>query len=132
MSFKQQQAFTLMEVLVVILIISILAAAAIPILQGRVDSAKWTEANSAAGMIRCAAKVYFAQTGVAVTGSLSEGTVLDALAIKSGDLTGTYFVASDYTIDSVDSDGVAVVTVTGSLPDAPKGSKTLTADGDWE
>lgn len=132
MRFKEQQAFTLVELMVVILIVGVLAAASIPILRGRIDSAKWAEANSAAGMIRNAAKVHYAQTGVMITGSLANASVLNALAIKVGDLTGTYFVASDYTIDSVNSSGIATITVKGSLPKAPTGSKTLKPNGDWE
>ena len=129
---NKRAALTLMELLVVILIVCILAAAAIPIMRGRIDNAKWAEANSAAGMIRSAVKVYYAENGAGVTGSLSDISVLNALAIGAGDLTGTYFVASDYNIDSVNSSGIATVTVTGSLPKAPTGSKTLYPDGDWE
>ena len=128
----RRAALTLMELMVVILIVGILAAAAIPIMRGKIDNAKWAEANSAAGMIRSAVKVYFAEHGTGVTGSLSDVSVLNALAIGAGDLTGTYFVASDYNIDSVNSSGIATVTVKGSLPKAPTGSKTLYPNGDWE
>ena len=37
------KGFTLVELMVVILIVSILAAVAIPILSGRIDAAKWSE-----------------------------------------------------------------------------------------
>lgn len=129
---NRQRAFTLIELMVVILIVGILAAASLPILRGRLDSAKWAEANAAAGMIRSAVKVYYVESGTAITGSLADISTLNALGIGSGDLTGTYFVASDYNIDSVDSDGVATITVTGSLPDAPSGSRTLQPNGNWE
>ncbi|MBL7214787.1 MAG: type II secretion system protein [Phycisphaerae bacterium] len=129
---NKRAALTLMELLVVILIVAILAAATVPILRGKINSAKWAEANSAAGMIRSAVKVYYAEKGIAITGSLGDVSVLNALAIGAGDLTGTYFVASDYTIDSINTDGVATITVTGSLPKAPTGSKTLLPNGDWE
>ena len=125
-------AFTLMELLVVILIVSILASIMIPIIRGRIDSAKWAEANAAAGMIRNAVKVYYFETGMEITGSLGDISVLDALSIRTGDLTGTYFVASDYTIDSVNDEGIATITVSGSLPKAPNDSKTLYPDGKWE
>ncbi|MHC5164884.1 MAG: hypothetical protein ACYSOI_05980, partial [Planctomycetota bacterium] len=58
--------------------------------------------------------------------------VQQALGMQSGDLTGSYFTASDYTIDSVNSDGVAVITVTGSQTNAPSGSKTLALDGTFD
>lgn len=121
-----------MELLVVILIVSILVAATIPIIRGRVDSAKWAEANAAAGMIRNAVKVYYTENEIAITGSLDQMSVMNALDIGVGELTGTYFVASDYTIDSVNSEGIATITVTSSLPNAPAGSKTFSVDGTWE
>ncbi len=128
----QQKAFSLMELLIVILIISVLAAAIMPIIRGKVERAKWTEANAAAGMIRSAVKMYYAESGVVLTGSLANFPILDTLGINPGGLTGTCFVASDYTIDSVNADGIATITVTGSLPNAPAGSMTLQANGDWK
>ena len=127
-----QRAFTLIELMVVILIVGILAAAAIPLMRGKIDESKWAEANSAAGMIRSAVKVYYAETGTAVTGSLTDGSLMNYLEITTGDLTGAYFVASDYNIDSVNSDGIATINVTGSQTNAPTGSKTLESNGDWE
>ena len=118
--------------MVVILIVGVLAAASVPLMRSRIDRSKWTEANAVAGTIRTAVKVYFIETGNTVTGSLDNASVQQALGIQSGDLTGSYFVASDYVIDSVSSDGVAVITATGSQTNAPPGSKTLAADGTWQ
>lgn len=129
---NRRHGFSLIELMVVILIIGILAAAVVSILHGRVENAKWAEANSAAGMIRSAVKVYYAETGTAITGSLSDASILNTLGIGAGDLTGTNFVASDYRIDAVDSEGIATITVTGSMPNAPTGSKTLKPNGNWE
>lgn len=125
-------AFSLIELLVIILIVSILAGLLVPIIRGRIESAKWAEANAAAGMIRNAVKIYYFESGAEITGSLGDVSILNALSIGVGDLTGTYFVASDYTIDSVNSEGIATITVTGSLPKAPKDSKTLYPNGEWE
>jgi len=124
--------FTLIELMVVILIVGVLAAAAVPLMRGRIDRSKWTEANATAGAIRNAVKVYFIETGNTVTGSLDNTSVQQALGIQSGDLTGSYFTASDYVIDSVSVDGIAVITVTGSQSNAPSGSKTLTLSGTWQ
>ena len=132
MKWKQQKGFSLMELLVVILIVAVLAAAIVPILRGKIERAKWAEANSASGMIRGAVKMYYADSGIVLTGSMANASILDTLGIGPGDLTGTYFVASDYNIDSVNATGIATITVTGSLPNAPTGSKTLQASGDWE
>jgi prepilin-type N-terminal cleavage/methylation domain-containing protein len=129
---KQNHAFTLIELMVVILIVSVLAAATVPLMRGKIDRSKWTEANAAAGAIRSAVKVYFIETGDTITGSMSDTATQQALDMQAGDLTGAYFIASDYNIDSVNAEGAAVVTVSGSQPNAPPGSKTLAADGTWE
>jgi len=129
---KKICGFTLIELMVVILIVAVLAAAAVPLMRGRIDRSKWTEANAAAGAIRNTMKTYFMETGNTVTGSLNNASVQQALGIQSGDLTGSYFVPSDYVIDSVSVDGVAVITATGSQSNAPSGSKTLALDGTFE
>ena len=46
---KSRTAFTLIELMVVVLIVSILAAVMIPIIRGRIDSAKWTEGKAIMG-----------------------------------------------------------------------------------
>ncbi|MHC4926825.1 MAG: type IV pilin protein [Planctomycetota bacterium] len=127
-----QKAFTLIELMVVILIVGVLAAAMIPLMKGKIDSSKWAEANAAAGMIRQAERTYYMETGSTVTGVLSDTAKLTLLGIGSGDLNGTYFVAGDYNITAVSSAGMPTVQVTGSQTNAPSGTKTLTVDGDWQ
>jgi prepilin-type N-terminal cleavage/methylation domain-containing protein len=124
--------FTLIELMVVILIVAVLAAASVPLMRGKIDRSKWTEANAAAGAIRSAVKLYFVETGNIVTGNLTNESVQTALDMQDADLTGAYFVPSDYEIDSVSLDGTAVVIVTGSQTNAPDGSKTLKLNGNFE
>jgi len=126
------KAFTLAELLVVLVILVILSAAALPLMCGKVDHAKWSEANTAAGMIRRAVKTYHAQYGTAPTGSLGNASTRDALDIEATDLTGSFFVPGDYEIVSVSAEGIAEVRVTGSLTKAPAGSRTLAIDGSWQ
>ena len=129
---KKHNAFTLIELMVVILIVAVLAAAAVPLMRGRIDRSKWIEANAVAGSIRTSMKTYFMETGNTVTGSLNDASVQQALGVQSGDLIGSYFGPSDYVIDSVSAEGVAVITATDSQTNAPSGSKTLKLNGTFE
>ena len=135
---KSRKGFTLVELMVVILIVGILAAVAIPLMQGRIDKAKWSEANATAGTIRTAIRAYAAETSLATAQGLVGNTLGDvatqnALGFSATDLNRTYFLAGDYTITGVNADGVAQVTVAnGSQPDAPtNGPFILDYDGSW-
>jgi type II secretory pathway pseudopilin PulG len=81
--------------MVVIFIVGILAAVAIPIMRGRIDAAKWSEGKSAAGSIRTAARAYIAERG---NGFDYSGTDLVALGFAVGDLDGRYFIEGDYAV----------------------------------
>ena len=131
----KKKGFTLIELMVVILIVGILAAAAIPLMRGRINSAKWAEANSTAGTIKSAVRVYFAETGdTDLTGGMEVVATQDALGFTAADLEGTYFTDSDYNIDSITTDGIAVITVTASKTNAPPAGDTMTldTDGSWD
>ena len=138
---KAKKGFTLIELMVVILIVGILAAVSVPLMRGRIDSAKWSEANAAAGSIRSAVRAYMAEKGPNhdfsdVEGSLSTTAIHSRLGFASNDLDGSYFNQADYTIDSVDAaNGTCVITVDGSgsaNTESPDGTGTLSADGSWE
>ncbi|MGD8501101.1 MAG: type II secretion system protein [Phycisphaerales bacterium] len=133
---ESRKGFTLVELMVVILIVGILAAVAIPLMQGRIDKAKWSEANASAGTIRTAVRAYAAETSVLTAQGLI-GTNLAGgnatLGFSATDLEGTYFASGDYTITDVDAQGIAEITVAnGSKPDAPtNGPYLLRTDGSW-
>lgn len=130
---EKRKGFTLIELMVVILIVSILAGVAIPLMQGRIDSAKWSEGNAAAGTVRTAIRAYFAEkptAAAALSGTLGVVATRNALGFNTADLTGTYFAPANYTITSVDgSTGIAVITVSAGT--GLTGSYQLEADGDW-
>jgi len=133
---KSRKGFTLVELMVVILIVGILAAVAIPLMQGRIDKAKWSEANATAGTIRTAVRAYAAETSVLIaqglSGTLGVGTTQSKLGFIASDLEGTYFTAADYTISLVNASGIAKITVTGSKTVAPTGTYVLLdTDGSW-
>ncbi len=140
MKMNDRKGFTLVELMVVILIVGILAAVAIPLMQGRIDKAKWSEANAAAGTIRTAVRAYAAETSVSNAQTVCQGNTCDdstvqaALGFNSADLQGTYFEPDCYTITAIDANGVATITVDSSASSKtgkPSGSYQLENDGDW-
>jgi len=138
MKMKSRKGFTLVELMVVILIVGILAAVAIPLMQGRIDKAKWSEANATAGTIRTAVRAYAAETSVAtaqgLAPSLGDAATQSALGFSPTDLNGTYFLAADYSISNINADGIAEITVQNGTAsaDAPtNGPYILHIDGSW-
>ena len=134
----RRKGFTLVELMVVILIVGILAAVAIPLMQGRIDKAKWSEANATAGTIRTAIRAYAAETSVGtaqgLAASLADAGTQSALGFNNSDLEGTYFEAACYSIDSVNANGIAGVlcdSAGSTKADKPSGSYLLNEDGTW-
>jgi prepilin-type N-terminal cleavage/methylation domain-containing protein len=93
---KNRKGFTLIELMVVILIVGILAAVAIPLMRGRVDSAKWSEGKSIMGTIATAVRAYAAEKGS--TGSYgADAPTMVQMGFSASDFTGTYFAVGNFT-----------------------------------
>jgi len=88
---KNQNAFSLFEVITVILIIGILAAVAVPIMRGRIDSARWSEGKAIVGTIATALHAHIAEKG----SNFSAIPTLAELGFKANDLTGSYFTGGE-------------------------------------
>ena len=102
-----------------------------------IEKAKWLEATVTAGTIRSAVRAYAAETSLkkaqALAGTdLSIAATQSALGISAAGCEGAYFTPSDYTITTVNANGIASITVTGgSKADSPGGTFVLQEDGKW-
>lgn len=91
---KSPAGFTLIELMVVILIIGVLAAVAIPIMRGRADTAKWSEGKAGASSISTSLRAYAAEKGA--LGNYPP--TFAGLGFIASDLRGTYFTIANYSI----------------------------------
>ena len=82
-----RKGFTLIELMIVIIIVGILAAVAIPIMQGRIDSARWSEGRAIMGVIARALRSHVAEKG----NNFTPVPALVQLGFDPGDIEGTYF-----------------------------------------
>jgi type IV pilus assembly protein PilA len=112
-----RKGFTLIELMVVIFIVGILAAVAIPIMRGRIDAAKWSEGKAAAGSIRTAARAYIAERGNAYDFAANGSLTNLGFASDGTDLDGKYFTHACY----------AIVWTNGNSTTAPTYIITVTA-----
>lgn len=105
---NSRKGFTLIELMVVVLIVGILAAVAIPILRGRIDAAKWSEGKAMMGSIGTAIRAYHAEHGPTGDAPTTLGIGITGLGFdittQPGDLDGTYFSDTDFELTAVDMD----------------------------
>jgi prepilin-type N-terminal cleavage/methylation domain-containing protein len=133
-----RKGFTLIELMVVIFIVGILAAVAIPIMRGRIDAAKWSEGKSAAGSIRTAARALIAERGnsfnfTTINGTLTTAAVYNGLGFSSTDLAGKYFSQGAYGIVFVNGAAgnpptytITVTAASSTSPDKPTSPSVVT------
>lgn len=126
------KAFTLIELMVVLLIVAILAGVAIPIFSGRQNSAKCSEGKAIAGSLAKAIRVYAAQKGTAGVYGAGEPS-LTMLGVAASELRGKYFSTSDYswmTSYNAAADPALTYTVTINTPVEIRNPSQITLDSD--
>ena len=119
---KNQGGFTLVELMIVVIIVGILAAVAIPMYQGATERAKASEAVAALGTIRGALRVYYAEHGTYVNAAFIDNalvTVNSILDVSTTDLMGRYFSSACYTFDGIAAANAYSIECLGSASAAP-------------
>lgn len=130
---KSRKGFTLIELMVVVLIVGILAAVAVPLMRGRIDSAKWSEGKAIMGTIATALRAHIAEKGSDFTGV----PTLAQLGFADNDLDGTYFTGGEsgdgnfsWIINDDDPIDFLITATAGTGISTPT-QITLDHEGDW-
>lgn len=136
---KRRAGFTLIELMVVAIIVAILAAVAIPLMSANKKRAAVTEAESALGTIRSAARAMYAETeayNLDQNGNDPSGPATGLPGIGVGDLDGRYFEDDDYTYAASDANNYTITAVGDTAGSAVDGDivngVTITLDQDGE
>ena len=95
------QAFTLVELMIVVTIVAILALIAIPLYSANTTAAIMSEGVAGSGTIRTALRTYYAQNNSYTGATLPTSSTAGTLQIAWPDLQGKYFASSDYSLVSV-------------------------------
>ena len=134
---EKRGGFTLIELMVVIFIVGILSAVAVPLMRGRIDAAKWSEGKSIMGTIATSLRAHVAEEGSA----FSPVPRLVELGFAANDLDGTYFkggesgkggINNNFSWVINDDDPIDfLVTATAPKEISTPSQVTLDAAGNW-
>ncbi|MBN2565656.1 MAG: prepilin-type N-terminal cleavage/methylation domain-containing protein [Candidatus Eisenbacteria bacterium] len=99
---RGHRGFTLIELMIVVIIVGVLAAVAIPLYQLIPERSMATEAEAGLGLVKNAMRSYYAEHHTYADASFADGasvTVGGILGVSSIDLEGRYFSSNCYTFD---------------------------------
>ena len=112
---KLQQGFTLIELMIVVAIIGILAALAVPAYQDYTIRTKVSEAASLSGAARTAVDIWFSESGGLTMPGTDDATRHASLGISQAESYDAKYVESVL----VQDDGDLLITLKDNLPDLP-------------
>jgi len=125
---KNNHGFSLLELMVVIVIIAVLAAVAIPIYGANIKKARQAEADAALGTIRTQLRIFYAEYAEYPDGT--EDTVIDAAwsHFKEGELNGSYFSDESYSYTNLGNERYQISCAGGEVLDY---DRTLDQNGNF-
>lgn len=115
---RSRRGFTLIELMIVVIVVGVLAAVAIPMYQIVPERSKALEATSGLGMVRNAMRAYYNEHRTYASGSFADGalvTVGGVLSVRPSDLEGRWFSAECYTFDGAPTATTYTIKCDGSL-----------------
>ena len=132
---ESRKGFTLIELMVVIFIVGILAAVAVPLMRGRIDAAKWSEGRAIMGTVATGLRAHVAEEGSA----FSAVPTLAQLGFAANDLDGTYFTGGESGAAGSNFSWVInddepldfLITATAPAEISTPSQVTLDHNGDW-
>ncbi len=115
-TIKRKSGFSLVELMIVIVIIGVLAAVAVPIYTNNVIKAKMSEADASLGSLRTQLRVYYGENGEYPTVSPADYAIGASWNdIRTGELTGKYFTDSSYTYLCTDGTNYTITCTAGDI-----------------
>ena len=124
---QDSHGFSLVELMIVIVIVGILAAVAVPIYNNNVIRAYLGEADAALGSINTQIRIYYAEWGEYPIVNPNDYVVGASWNdIKVGEITGNHFSDSSYTYGCRDGSSYIITCAAGAVLNS---DRTLRQDG---
>lgn len=118
----RQKGFTLVELMIVVIIVGILAAVAIPMYTEATEKARATECVAALGTIRSALRNYYAEHITYVNANFTDGNRVTnggILEVSDTGLNGRFFSSECYVFDGDAGANAYSIKCDGSASTAP-------------